>query len=276
MVLHALFGNEQDGCCSHQAAADNVENGGADAAGAGQGSTAVVLNGNNLFIIGIRKIFIIGIGHLILDRVSSATEGVAATVNLNFHIRGQAVEADGSCGFLQEVGAFVQTFNGNIRVCISRKLTGFTLIFSPAGQFVVGIELCVLSLIVGILAVQHELNISQILLVIVTIGEVLEDIEFPSIGLGMSVGCLAIVAILQPSLVLVAGSTNHSIAVNGSGVGYNHLIVGMQRVFVKLDLKSAIIGGGYYCVVSKPFVILFNNDGSSLKSKPLDISSCRT
>ena len=37
MVLHALFGNEQDSCCNHQAAADHIEDGGADAAGAGQG-----------------------------------------------------------------------------------------------------------------------------------------------------------------------------------------------------------------------------------------------
>ena len=47
MVLHALFGNEQDSCCNHQAAANNVEDGGADAAGAGQGSAAFVLDGNN-------------------------------------------------------------------------------------------------------------------------------------------------------------------------------------------------------------------------------------
>ena len=44
MVLHALFGNEQDSCCSHQAAADHIEDGGADAAGAGQGSAGVVHN----------------------------------------------------------------------------------------------------------------------------------------------------------------------------------------------------------------------------------------
>ena len=42
MVLHALFGNEQDGCSNHQAAADHVEDGGADAAGAGQGSTDII------------------------------------------------------------------------------------------------------------------------------------------------------------------------------------------------------------------------------------------
>ena len=159
MVLHALFGDEQDSCCSHQAAADHIEDGGADAAGAGQGSAAFVLNGNNLFFIGTHKIFIID--HLILDSVSSA---VAAADDLNFHIRGQAVEAVGSCDFLQEVGTFVQTFNGNIGGCVSRKLTGFTLSFSPAGQLVVGIELCVLGRIVGILAVQHELNTIQMLL----------------------------------------------------------------------------------------------------------------
>lgn len=42
MVLHALFGNEQDGCSNHQAAADHIEDGGADAAGAGQGSTDII------------------------------------------------------------------------------------------------------------------------------------------------------------------------------------------------------------------------------------------
>ena len=82
-------------------------------------------------------------------------------------------------------------------------------------------------------------------------------------------GCLAIVAILQPSFVVVTVSTNHSIAVNDSGVGYNDRIVGLQRVFVKLDLKSAIIGGGYFCVVSKLYAILFNNDGAFLKGQTL-------
>ena len=42
MVLHALFGNEQDGCSNHQAAADHIEDGGADAAGAGQGSADII------------------------------------------------------------------------------------------------------------------------------------------------------------------------------------------------------------------------------------------
>ena len=45
MVLHALFGNEQDGCCNHQAAADHIEDGSADAAGAGQHSAGVVDDG---------------------------------------------------------------------------------------------------------------------------------------------------------------------------------------------------------------------------------------
>ena len=136
-------------------------------------------------LIGIRKTFLID--HLILDSVSSASEDVAAAGDLNFHIRGQAVEAAGSCDFLQEVGACVQTFNGNSGGCVSLKLSGFILSFSPTGQFVVGIELCVLGLISSvILTVQHELNISQILHVIVTIGEVLENIEAPSIGLGFS------------------------------------------------------------------------------------------
>lgn len=40
MVLHALFGNEQDGCSSHQAAADHIEQGSADTAGGGQGNAA--------------------------------------------------------------------------------------------------------------------------------------------------------------------------------------------------------------------------------------------
>ncbi len=46
LVLHALLGDQQHDCCHHQAAADDIEQGGAHAAGAGQHSAGVVLDHN--------------------------------------------------------------------------------------------------------------------------------------------------------------------------------------------------------------------------------------
>jgi len=84
------------------------------------------------------------------------------------------------------------------------------------------------------------------------------------------VGCLAIIAVLQPSLVLVAGSTNHSIVINGSGVGYNHCIVGMQSTIGERNLKSALIGiGVLYRVVSNESVIYLYGNGILLKGQTL-------
>ena len=42
LVIHPLFGDQQNGSHGHQPAADHIENGSADAAGGGQGRTFIV------------------------------------------------------------------------------------------------------------------------------------------------------------------------------------------------------------------------------------------
>ena len=53
LVLHALLGDQQHNCCHHQTAADDIEQGGAHAAGAGQHSASVVLYHNAAVFIDI-------------------------------------------------------------------------------------------------------------------------------------------------------------------------------------------------------------------------------
>jgi len=46
LVIHPLFGDQQNGSHGHQPAADHIEKGSADAAGGGQGGAFVVLDSN--------------------------------------------------------------------------------------------------------------------------------------------------------------------------------------------------------------------------------------
>ena len=52
LVLHALLGDQQHDCCHHQAAADDIEQGSAHAAGAGQHGAGVVLNDYTAIALG--------------------------------------------------------------------------------------------------------------------------------------------------------------------------------------------------------------------------------
>ena len=99
MVLHALFGNEQDGCSNHQAAADHIEDGGADAAGAGQGSADIVLNLKAHTAISITSVdFNIRlIDNLITDKI------VGVISDLDLHRSGQNIITTGCFGLVQVI-----------------------------------------------------------------------------------------------------------------------------------------------------------------------------
>ena len=61
LVLHALLGDQQHDCCHHQAAADDIEQGGAHAAGAGQHSAAFVDNANQMVSTGYTRTILDGL-----------------------------------------------------------------------------------------------------------------------------------------------------------------------------------------------------------------------
>ena len=56
LVLHALLGDQQHDCCHHQAAADDIEQGSAHAAGAGQHGAGVVNDHNAAVYIGLTSL----------------------------------------------------------------------------------------------------------------------------------------------------------------------------------------------------------------------------
>ena len=136
MVLHALFGNEQDGCCNHQAAANNIEDGSADAAGAGQGSAAVVLDGYQMVSAGCC------ICLTVLDGLTAKCSGFGGifgqgTLDDDFNGGGQSVVTLGSVSLFQIVSTSVQTLKLDVAVSGGLDLCGgFLCVASPAGQLV--------------------------------------------------------------------------------------------------------------------------------------------
>lgn len=90
-IAHALLGDQQDDRAHHQDSAQYIEDGGAHAAGGGQGRAGFVfdLSGNRK-LRGIR----------------------AAARYLNFNRRSQRIVAGGSLGFYQVVGAVGKAAEG--------------------------------------------------------------------------------------------------------------------------------------------------------------------
>ena len=121
---HALLGDQQDNRTDDQDRAEDIEDGGADAAGAGQLGAGLVLDFN---LPNVGCILLEGMGHL--RTVDGNSVG-----NLNLDRTCQLIVAVRSLGLFQVVGVSVKAFDRNLAVSIRDKLGGLRLLLSPAGQ----------------------------------------------------------------------------------------------------------------------------------------------
>lgn len=168
-VVHALAGNKQHSRAHHQHATDDVEQGGAHAAGLRQRRTGVIgdSGGNGtLSHIALSRCTVINLdGQSGQGRIIFGLIQCSSNDDLNRIL--QLVITTGSLGFIQRICTGIQTDNLGKTVGVSDQSRTLILRICPTGDFVVGVNSDPLAVPGGLFfssnALQLEFGILQLL-----------------------------------------------------------------------------------------------------------------
>ena len=228
LAVHALLGHQQNAGCHHKDRTEDIEDGGADAAGRGQLRAGLVDHMDATVSPGV---------------ISHGSVQVRA-LDLDLNAPRQDIVASGSLGLFQIVSSGIQALDGNAARLDRSWLETLSILLCTSGHTIGAIRFLHQSnLIAASLGIiQLELSAGQ--QSIVRLG--LDQVKLISISLGLiplSLA-LALISVVQLSLVEIGIGRDNSLVIQDGSVGNNDISVASDLIQISLgegDLKSTLV-----------------------------------